>query len=391
MTTAKTMRLTDEEHPFELEFGGVLPEVDVEYETYGELSEGNDNVVLICHALSGDAHVAGWDSRARDTGRTWRLTHPGWWDAVIGPGKPIDTNRFFVVCANVLGSCYGTTGPASINPATGKPYGLTFPMVTIGDWVRMEKMLIDRLGVRHLYAVIGGSLGGQQALEWSLRYPRMMCKTIILASAPKLSAQGIGFNAVARHSIMHDEFFRNGDYYDQPSTPGNGLAAARMLAHITYLSGKGMDCKFGRNRQDRDIDAQFCNGFGTEFSVESYLNHQSKTFVERFDANSYLYITRAMDYYDAARSWGDGDLAKACRRIHSELMVVSFSSDWIYPPEECREIVNAFIADGKPVTYVDIESSSGHDGFLVDTVPVGRLLRSYLLSPGVNRRYGAIT
>lgn len=388
-THAKHLRLTDESHPFELEFGGVLPEVDVEYETYGEMNESRDNVILICHALSGDAHVAGWDAEAESTGRKWRCRYPGWWDAVVGPGKPIDTSRFFVICANVLGSCYGTTGPASINPATGKAYGLHFPMVTIGDWVRMERMLLERLGVRHIHAVIGGSLGGQQALEWALRYPKMMGKTIILASGPKLSAQGLGFNAVARHAIMHDENFNGGDYYDKERSPNNGLAAARMLAHITYLSGKGMDCRFGRDRQVVNGE-QVKNGFGQEFEVESYLNHQSKNFVERFDANSYLYITRAMDYYDAAQAWGGGDLGRACERLHSELMVISFSSDWLYPPQECREFVNEFITTRKPVTYVEVESDSGHDAFLVDTKPVGRILRAYLNTAGANRRFGSI-
>ena len=390
MTTPCHAILATREQPFRLEHGGAIKELRVEYETYGELSASKDNVVLVCHALSGDAHVAGWDATAKSAGRTrrWRLTHPGWWDAVIGPGKPIDTERFFVVCANVLGSCYGTTGPASINPDTGSPYSLDFPIVTVGDWVEMEKLLLDKLGVRELYAVVGGSLGGQQALEWSLRYPMMMRKTIIMAAGPRLSAQGLGFNAVARHAIMNDDFFQEGKYYGHANGPSNGLAVARMLAHITYLSGKGMDFKFGRRRQQENKDA--APGFGTEFSVESYLNHQSRTFVERFDPNSYLYITRAMDYYDAAAAWGGGDLAKACRRIHSELMVVSFSSDWLYPPEEARSFVNAFISTGKPVTYVEIQSDNGHDAFLVDTVPVGRLLRSYLLSPGVNRRYGSV-
>ncbi len=388
MTIPHHLVITDDTHPFHLESGATLPVVDVEYETYGELSEAKDNVILVCHALSGDAHVAGWDSTAQGRPeRKWRLTHPGWWDSVIGPGKPIDTNRFFVVCANVLGSCYGTTGPSSINPATGKPYGLTFPIVTVGDWVVMEKMLLDHLGITRLYAVIGGSLGGQQALEWSLRYPRAIGKCIIMASGPRLSAQGLGFNAVARNAIMRDENFAAGDYYGKKKGPANGLAVARMLAHITYLSGKGMDFKFGRKRLLQDDPQQ---GFDAEFSVESYLNHQSKSFVERFDADSYLYITRAMDYYDAATAWGNGDLRKACSRLHAELMVVSFSSDWLYPPEEAREFVNAFLAENKPVTYVEIKSESGHDAFLVDTVPVGRLLRAYLLAPGINRRSGAI-
>ncbi|MCQ2397172.1 MAG: homoserine O-acetyltransferase [Lentisphaeria bacterium] len=389
MTMPKHLSIADAAHPFKLECGAKLTEVDVEYETYGELSEGKDNVILICHALSGDAHVAGWDAAAKGhPERKWRLTHPGWWDAVIGPGKPIDTERFFVICANVLGSCYGTTGPASIEPATGKPYGLRFPKVTVGDWVVMEKTLLERLGITRLYAVIGGSLGGQQALEWALRYPRVLGKCIIMASGPKLSAQGLGFNAVARNAIMRDVNFANGDYYSNKKGPDNGLAVARMLAHITYLSGKGMDFKFGRERLDKQEDKR--QGFEAEFSVESYLNHQSKSFVERFDADSYLYITRAMDYYDAASAWGDGDLRKACRRLHAELMVVSFSSDWLYPPAEAREFVNAILAENKPVTYVEIQSESGHDAFLVDTVPVGRLLRAYLLAPGINRRSGAI-
>ncbi len=388
MTIPRHLVITDAGHPFALECGESLPEVEVEYETYGELSESKDNAILICHALSGDAHVAGWDSQAAGhPERKWRLTHPGWWDAVIGPGKPIDTNRFYVVCANVLGSCYGTTGPMSTNPATEKPYGLDFPMVTVGDWVNMEKALLERLGISHLYAVIGGSLGGQQTLEWALRYPRWMGKCIIMASGPKLSAQGLGFNAVARNAIMRDENFDGGAYLEDAKNPANGLAVARMLAHITYLSGKGMDFKFGRTRLE---DKGNGKNFQAEFSVESYLNHQSKSFVERFDANSYLYITRAMDHYDAADAWGHGDLRKACQRLHAELMVVSFSSDWLYPPAEAREFVNAILAENKPVTYVEIETESGHDAFLVDTVPVGRLLRAYLLAPGINRRSGAI-
>ena len=387
LTTPRRLRIADASHPFLLESGARLEEVEVEYETYGELSEAKDNAILICHALSGDAHVAGWDATAAGhPERKWRLTHPGWWDAVIGPGKPIDTDRFFVVCANVLGSCYGTTGPSSLNPATGKPYGLTFPMVTVGDWVVMEKTLLEKLGIDHLYAIIGGSLGGQQTLEWALRYPRMMGKCIIMASGPRLSAQGLGFNAVARNAIMRDVHFAGGDYFGKRQGPSNGLAVARMLAHITYLSGKGMDFKFGRRRLDAG-DPQ--KGFEAEFSVESYLNHQSKSFVERFDADSYLYITRAMDYYDAAGAWGDGDLRKACQRLHAELMVVSFSSDWLYPPAEAREFVNAILAENKPVTYVEIKTESGHDAFLVDTIPVGRLLRAYLLAPGINRRSGA--
>ena len=382
MTKAHHIVITDSEHPFTFIHGGRLKEVTVEYEIYGEINSMMDNAVLITHALSGDAHVAGWDCEASESNRPWRLNKPGWWDNVIGPGKAIDTNRFCVICMNVLGGCYGTTGPGSVNPDTGRPYGLSFPMVTVSDWVRMEKMVIDRLGIKQLYAVCGGSLGGQQSLEWALRYPDMMKKCIVMAAGPKLSAQGLGFNAVARHAIMHDEAFAGGDYYDKEQSPDNGLGIARMLAHITYLSGKGMDFKFGRNRLESNDSKK---GFGMEFMVESYLDHQSRTFVERFDANSYLYITRAMDYYDAAANWGDGDLAKACMRLKAEILVVSFSTDWLYPPEECREFVNALLSTNRQVTYVEIDSQSGHDGFLIDTEPVGRLLRSFLLAASRTR------
>ena len=378
MTLAHQMTLTDAEHPFSLESGRSLSELTVEYETYGELSPDKTNAILVCHALTGDAHVAGWDAQARQTGRTWRLNKPGWWDEVVGPGKPLDTNRFFLICANVIGSCYGTTGPASIDPATGRPYGLSFPFVTIGDWVKMEALLLDRLGIRQLYAVIGGSLGGQQALEFALAYPDRALKCIILASGPKLPSQGIGFNAVARHAIQQDPNFCGGDYYGNAQQPTDGLAVARMLAHITYLSGKGMDTKFGRELQN-ESENRF--GFGAKFKVESYLNHQGRTFIERFDANSYLYITRAMDYYDAATAWGDGDLVRACRRIRAEVMVVSFSSDWLYPPEVSEEFVTALLRNETPVTYINVESTYGHDAFLVEADKVGRLIRAFLLSP----------
>jgi len=381
-TRARKMQIAKEGKPFVLESGATLSSVEVEYEVYGDLRVAQDNVILITHALSGDAHVAGWDSQTRNNGRVWRQNKPGWWDAVVGPGKAIDTERFCVICANVLGSCYGSTGPASINPENGKPWGLSFPAVTVGDWVEMEKALLIHLGVSQLYAVCGGSLGGQQALEWALRYPDWVGKCIILASGPKLPAQGLGFNMVARHAIMHDKDFADGNYY-QSAAPSRGLEAARMLGHITYLSGKGMERKFGRARMARPATG---TQFGAEFEVESYLRHQSKNFVERFDANSYLYITRAMDHYDAADAWGQGDLVKTCRRIKAEMMVVSFSSDWLYPPDECRVFVDAMLKAQLPVTYVELESASGHDAFLVDTVPVGRLLRAFLLAPSRKRQ-----
>ncbi|MDR3078235.1 MAG: homoserine O-acetyltransferase [Planctomycetota bacterium] len=388
-TSPERLRLAGPDRPFRLECGAELTEVEVEYEAYGRLSPDRDNVILVEHALSGDAHAAGWDRqageetvsgrfKARREGysppRGYRHRKPGWWDTMIGPGKPIDTGRFFVVCSNVLGSCYGTTGPASVNPATGEPYALSFPVVTVEDWVRLQALLLDSLGVDRLYAVIGGSLGGQQALEWALRYPERVEKAIILAASPKLSVQGVAFNAVARYSIMNDPNFNGGGYY-RLAPPEHGLAAARMLAHITYLSNEGMNLKFGRRLRNKD-KPDF--GFDVEFEVESYLNHQGKIFVERFDANSYLYITRAMDYYDAAERWGGGDLVAACDRLRSEILVSSFSSDWLYTPDGCRQLVHAVCRSGRPVTYADIPSQYGHDAFLVETDRVGKLLRGAL-------------
>lgn len=387
--TPERLRLADAEHPFQLEIGAALSHVEVEFETYGTLSPARDNAILVTHALSGDAHAAGWDLSAgkktmsgrflpKKEGylppRGYRHKKPGWWDAMIGPGKPMDTNRFFIICSNVLGSCYGTTGPASINPETGVPYGLSFPVVMVEDWVRLQALLLDRLGIERLYAVIGGSLGGQQALEWALRYPDRVGKALVLAASSRLSAQGLAFNAVARYSIMNDPNFNNGDYYNHPH-PLHGLAAARMLAHITYLSEAGMDSKFGRRLQNKD-KPDF--GFDIEFEVESYLNHQGKVFVERFDANSYLYIIRAMDYYDAAVRWGGGDLFLACERLKPEMLVASFSSDWLYTPEGCQELVHAICRTGKPITYADIPSHYGHDAFLVETERVGKLIRGAL-------------
>jgi homoserine O-acetyltransferase len=373
-TKAKTVRLVSTHDPVTLELGGQLAPIDVEYETYGTLSTRKDNVVFIAHALSGDAHVAGWDSEAEISGRTWRLRKPGWWDAIVGPGKAIDTSRYFVICPNVLGSCYGTTGPSSIDPKTGKPYGLNFPMVTVGDWVNLHARLLDALGIARVAAVIGGSLGGQQALEMALAYPERVERAVILASAARLSTQGLAYNAVGRYCILNDPKFAAGDYYESGG-PDAGLAAARMLAHITYLSDEGMHEKFGRRLQ---IETGKKAGFGIEFAVESYLDHQGRSFVERFDANSYLYVTRAMDYYDAAAAWGDGNLVQACKRVKSRALVVSFDSDWLYPPSDCKELAIALAKNGVAVTYTDVPSRFGHDSFLVETQKVGRLLRSFL-------------
>ncbi len=376
-TEARTIRLCEADAPLKLEAGGTLGPVDVEYETYGELAPDGGNAVLVTHALSADAHVAGWDRLAETNGRGWRSRKPGWWDAVVGPGKGIDTDRYFVISANVIGSCYGSTGPSSENPETGEPYGLAFPVVTVPDWVRTQALLLDRLGIERVHAVVGGSLGGQQAIEWAMAYPGRVEKSIVLAAGQRLSTQGLAFNAVGRYAIMNDPGFQDGNYYGADG-PAAGLAAARMLAHITYLSDEGMYEKFGRRLQDKAAP-EF--GFGVEYEVESYLAYQGRAFVERFDANSYLYITRAMDYYDAADRWGGGELLEACRRIEADVMVVSFSSDWLYPPEECREFAFALSRNGKNVTYVDVPSRYGHDAFLVETGPVSRLLSSFLAAP----------
>jgi len=373
-TKAKRKRLADKGNPLVLECGVRFFPVDVEYETYGRLNRRRDNAILIQHALSGDAHVAGWNSEAAKTGRHWLLKKPGWWDEMVGPGKPLDTRRYFIVCSNMLGSCYGTTGPSSIDPETRKPYGLRLPVVTVGDWVKLQKRLMDVLKISSWLTVIGGSLGGQQALEWALAYPDKLRTVIILAASPRLSSQGVAFNSVGRHCIMTDPNFRGGDYYNGPP-PVHGLAAARMMAHITYLSEMSMHAKFGRRLRGKD---KIGFRFGVEFEVESYLDYQGQAFAERFDANSYLYISRAMDYYDAAQRWGKGDLLKAVKRVKSDTMVVSFSSDWLYTPLQCKELANALCKCGKPVTYVDIPSSYGHDAFLLETDTLGFLVNEFL-------------
>jgi len=331
----------------------------------------------VAHALSGDAHVAGWDRHAVASGRPWRARKPGWWHGIVGPGKAIDTRRYFVICPNVLGSCYGTTGPSSRNPATDAPYGLRFPKVTIGDWVCLHERLLDVLGIARVKAIVGGSLGGQQALEMALRFPERVERVAIFAASARLSTRGVAFNGVGRTCILNDPHFAGGDYY-AGAPPASGLAAARMLAHITYLSNVCMHQKFGRRRHDSAPSRG--HGFGTEFAVESYLDYQGRRFVERFDANSYLYISRALDYYEAA-VWGGGDLSAACRRIQARVLVVAFSSDWLYPPETCRALAEAMAKSGRAVSYVDVPSPYGHDAFLVETPVVGRLLRRFLSAP----------
>ncbi len=375
-TECRKMNLFSRKEPFMTELGEKLPGVDVEYETYGDLSPEKDNVILVEHALSGDAHAAGWDKNWKRDDRPWRAGKPGWWDGIIGPGKALDTNRYFVICQNVLGSCYGSTGPGSPDPETGSPYGLSFPMVTVGDWVRLQARVLDELGIERLHAVVGGSLGGQQAIEWALAFPDRVRKAAVLAAAPCLSAQGLAFNAVGRYSILNDPSFKGGNYYGR-DIPASGLAAARMLAHITYLSDEGMEIKFGRKLKQKTGRT----AFSAKYEVESYLNHQGRSFVDRFDANSYLYISSAMDHYDASR-WGGGDLVEACGRIASDVLVVSFNTDWLYPSRACRNFSRALTLRGKSIAYADLSSPCGHDAFLVEKDSLTRLLKPFIEKGG---------
>lgn len=354
---------------FSLECGRSLPAIEVAYETYGALSPERDNAILILHALTGDAHVAG--RHAPDDRK------PGWWDIMIGPGRAFDTNRYFVICLNILGGCQGTTGPASLNPETGRPYGMTFPTVTLGDMVRVQKQVIDQLGIPSLLSMAGGSLGGMQVLEWLLRYPDFVRSAVIVASTSKLSPQSIAFNEVGRKAIISDPAWNQGNYYGAAAQPETGLAIARMIGHITYLSDISMDQKFGRRLQNR---AEYSYEFNHEFAVENYLHYQGTQFVQRFDANAYLYITKAMDYYDAAADWGGGNLEKACARIKAKTLVVSFTSDWLFPPRQSLELVKALRQNNADVSYLKIESDYGHDAFLIpaDAEPLIRVTDSFL-------------
>lgn len=349
-----------------LESGAFLGPIDVAYETYGELNPDATNAVLICHALTGDSHVAGYYS-AEDS-------KPGWWENMVGPGKGIDTDRYFVICSNILGSCMGTTGPCFINPETVEPYGLDFPMVTIGDMVRAQKALLDHLGIRRLMSVIGGSLGGMQALEWSIRYPEMVDSVIPLATTTKHSALAIAFNEVARQAIMADPNWSGGKYYSG-ETPKLGLALARMIGHITYLSDESMRQKFGRKLQDK---TDFSFNFDADFQVESYLRYQGAKFVERFDANSFLYITKAADYFDLEKQHGNGSAVQAFSKAESRFLVISFTSDWLYPTYQSRTMVQAMKKSGLDVSFCEIEADWGHDAFLLPSQRLTTLIRSFL-------------
>ncbi|MTI14958.1 homoserine O-succinyltransferase MetX [Sansalvadorimonas verongulae] len=339
--------------PLTLSCGRELSQYDLMIETYGTLNPSRSNAVLICHALSGDHHAAGYHSPDD--------RKPGWWDTSIGPGKAIDTNRFFVVCLNNLGGCAGSTGPTSINPNTGKVWGPDFPVVTVDDWVESQARLADHLGIEQWAAVVGGSLGGMQVLEWSIRYPERLRNAVVIASAPKLSAQNIAFNEVARQAIMSDPDFCNGRYLEADTLPAAGLGLARMVGHITYLSDDAMKEKFGREMRD----THFNFDFGIEFQVESYLRYQGESFSKRFDANTYLLMTRALDYYDPASRF-DNNLVKALSHTTARFFVVSFTTDWRFSPERSEEIVNALHMARKEVSYLKIDAPQGHDAFLMD-------------------------
>ena len=363
----KTLETTlFEESPLTLQCGATLSPVTVAYETYGELNEQRDNAVFVCHALTGDAHAAGRHGPDDTKG--------GWWEGFIGPGKGVDTNRYFVICANVLGGCQGTTGPGSINPATGQRFCLDFPFLTVSDIVSVHSELVRSLGVDRLLAVVGGSLGGMQVLDWAVRFPNQMNGCVVLASATKLAAQGIAFNAVGRRAIHSDPGFNNGEYYETDG-PRYGLALARMVAHITYLSEDSIELKFGRRLQDSDRFA-FDMEKETEFQIESYLHYQGKRFVQRFDANSYLYLTRAMDYFDLAE--GYETLADAVQNVQARFLVASYDTDWLFPSSQSRELVSALLQTGKHASFLELPCPFGHDSFLIDLDPLTELVAPFL-------------
>jgi len=360
-----------EESPLRLESGQLLAPLTIAYETYGTLNAAKSNAILVCHALTGDQYAA---SAHPVTGK------PGWWDTLIGPGKPVDTNRFFVICPNILGGCMGSTGPASVNPRTGKTYALDFPVITIGDMVDAQVRLIDHLGIGELFSVIGGSMGGMQVLEWVARQKRRVATAIPIAAAAWHTAQNIAFHEVGRQAVMADPDWHGGNYEEHGVVPKNGLAVARMAAHITYLSEKALQGKFGRNLQDRQTRSF---SFDADFKIESYLRHQGSTFVDRFDANSYLYITRAMDYFDLEAA--HGKLANAFVGTTTQFCVVSFTSDWLYPTRDSKAIVTALNAVAANVSFVEIESDKGHDAFLLEEPEFHATVRGFLGAAAAKR------
>jgi homoserine O-acetyltransferase len=360
----QTIRLIEPEQPLKLECGKTLAPVDIAYETYGQLNEAGDNVILICHALSGNAHVAGLNSPDD--------RKPGWWDIMVGPGKGIDTSKYFVICSNFLGGCSGTTGPSSINPATGKKYGLDFPIITIADMVKLQKILLDKLGIKELLAVIGGSVGGMQVLQWTIEYPDFVKSAIPIATTSHLGAQSIAFDTVGRNAILADPNFAGGQYTNE-NGPDRGLAIARMIGHITYLSEQGMREKFGRQLRNSD---SYSYDINSEFAVETYLDYQGQSFVERFDSNSYLYLTKAADYFDLGKEYGS--LKKAFAKTNCRFLIISFASDWLFTPAQSGTMVNALVANDKDVSYCDITSPYGHDAFLLEPKVLGSFISGFL-------------
>ncbi len=350
--------------PLILKSGEILPAFDLIYETYGQLNADKSNAILICHALSGTHHVAG-KYTAEDK-------NPGWWDNLIGPNKPLDTNKFYVIGVNNLGGCHGSTGPASINPATGKPFGASFPVVTVEDWVKSQAMLADYLGINTFAAVVGGSLGGMQTLQWSIAYPNRIKHALVIASAPNLTAQNMAFNEVARQAIITDPEFYGGDYYAHNVVPRRGLRIARMLGHITYLSDDAMGAKFGRKLKDT-----IKYSFDVEFEMESYLRYQADKFAGEFDANTYIRMTRALDYFDPAGDF-NGDLSAALNKVTAKFLVISFTSDWRFSTKRSREIVKALLDNELPVKYAEVTAAHGHDAFLMQDAHYHAIVASYL-------------
>jgi homoserine O-acetyltransferase len=354
--------------PLRLQSGATIGDYTLMVETYGTLNADKSNAVLICHALNASHHVAGHYAHEPKSA--------GWWDNMVGPGKPVDTDRFFVIGINNLGSCFGSTGPMHANPATGKPYGAAFPLVTVEDWVAAQARVADRLGIEQFAAVMGGSLGGMQALAWSIMFPERLRHCIVIASTPRLSAQNIAFNDVARQAILTDPDYRGGDFYEHGVVPKNGLKVARMVGHITYLSNDDMAEKFGRKLRNAAESNEYKFDFGVDFEIESYLRYQGDKFSEYFDANTYLLITKALDYFDPAREHG-GSLEKALANTRAQYLIASFSTDWRFSPERSREIVEALMANRRKVTYAEIDAPHGHDAFLLDDTRYMNIVRAY--------------
>lgn len=358
----QTARLFDDSRPLVTSSGGVLHEVDVAYETYGELNADRSNAVYICHALTGDAHAAGYHEGA---------SRPGWWDNLIGPGKPVDTDRWFVVASNLLGGCSGTTGPSSVNPATGKPYGLDFPLLSVSDFVTVHRRLGEHLGIETWAAAVGGSLGGMQVLDWALSHPQDLRNAVIVAASSRLTAQNIAFSAVGRHAIMRDSQFHDGRFHEHGTAPDRGLSVARMMAHITYLSEEAFAEKFGRQAQSQELT----RNFGVDFAVESYLEYQGQRFLSRFDALSYLYLSRAMDYFDV---FADPEALALVADDPVNFLVMSFDSDWRYSTKDSRRIVRHLEGARVPTTFREIPSPWGHDSFLLEIEPYHATIRAFL-------------